>query len=163
MINCRYLIFILLVGLSISILAGQELNQLSIVGKATRATGEIVPGDKLDANKNQAALVAFITDLDVDMDFRPWNGAVGKITNPAMGRWNVYVSPGERAIDVHAEGFKPLKVVLSSFGINSIKSGEVYHLEITGEKDAENKAEYIPVTITTEPPDVEVYIKLSSH
>jgi len=144
MTSGRYLVFILLIGLSISILAGQELNQLSIVGKATRATGEIVPGDKLDANKNQAALVSFITDLDVDMDFRPWNGVVGKITNPAMGRWNVYVSPGERAIDVHAEGFKPLKVVLSSFGINSVKSGDVYHLEITGDM----KAAEVPVVIT---------------
>jgi len=151
MISNRYLVFILLVGLSISILAGQELNQLSIVGKATRATGEIVPGDKLDANKNQAALVAFITDLDVDMDFRPWNGAVGKITNPAMGRWNVYVSPGERAIDVHAEGFKPLKVVLSSFGINSVKSGEVYHLEITGN-------EFITISIIAEPNGAEKWL-----
>ena len=82
-----------------------ELNTLSIVGKATQPAGEIVPGDKLDANLKQAALVSFITDLDVDMDFKPWNGAVGKITNPAMGRWNVYVSPGERVIDVHALGF----------------------------------------------------------
>ena len=144
MINERYLVTILLIGLSISILAGQKLNQLSIVGKATRATGEIVPQDKLDANMNQAALVSFITDLDVDMDFRPWNGAVGKITNPAMDRWNVYISPGERAIDVHAEGFKSLKVVLSSFGINSVKSGDVYHLEITGNL----KTQEIPVVIT---------------
>jgi len=154
MTSGKYLVFILLIGLSISILAGQELNQLSIVGKATRATGEIVPGDKLDANKNQAALVSFITDLDVDMDFRPWNGAVGKITNPAMGRWNVYVSPGERAIDVHAEGFKPLKVVLSSFGINSIKSGEVYHLELTGEK----KAEQIPIMISSNQSGADVFV-----
>ncbi|MDP8211199.1 MAG: SUMF1/EgtB/PvdO family nonheme iron enzyme [Candidatus Stygibacter australis] len=143
MTSGKYLVFILLIGLSISILAGQELNQLSIVGKATLATGEIVPGDKLDANKNQAALVSFITDLEVDMDFRPWNGAVGKITNPAMGRWNVYVSPGERAIDVHAEGFEPLKVVLASFGINSIKSGDVYHLKITGDM----KTQEVPVMI----------------
>ena len=154
MISNKYLVFILLIGISISILAGQELNQLSIVGKAIRATGEIVPGDKLDANKNQAALVSFITDLDVDMDFRPWNGAVGKITNPAMGRWNVYVSPGERAIDVHAEGFEPLKVVLASFGINSVKSGDVYHLKLTGEK----KAEQIPVVITSNQSGANVFI-----
>ena len=154
MTSGKYLVFILLIGLSISILAGQELNQLSIVGKATLATGEIVPGDKLDANKNQAALVSFITDLDVDMDFRPWNGAVGKITNPAMGRWNVYVSPGERAIDVHAEGFEPLKVVLSSFGINSVKSGDVYHLKLTGEK----KAEQIPVVITSNQSGADIFI-----
>jgi len=85
---------------------------------------------------------SFITDLDVDMDFRPWNGAVGKITNPAMGRWNVYVSPGERAIDVHAEGFEPLKVVLASFGINSIKSGDVYHLKITGDMKNAGSSRY---------------------
>ncbi|MDP8211200.1 MAG: SUMF1/EgtB/PvdO family nonheme iron enzyme [Candidatus Stygibacter australis] len=151
MISNKYLVFILLIGLSISILSGQELNQLSIVGKATRATGEIVPGDKLDANKNQAALISFITDLDVDMDFRPWNGAVGKITNPAMGRWNVYVSPGERAIDVHAEGFEPLKVVLSSFGINSVKSGDVFHLKITGNKS-------ITISIIADPNGAEKWL-----
>jgi formylglycine-generating enzyme required for sulfatase activity len=50
MTRSRYLVIILIIGLSISILAGQELNQLSIVGKATRAQGEIVPGDKLDAD-----------------------------------------------------------------------------------------------------------------
>jgi len=150
----RYLVIILLIGLSISILAAQELNQLSVVGKATRAAGEIVPHDKLDANMNQAALVSFITDLDVDMDFRPWNGAVGKITNPAMGRWNVYVSPGERAIDVHAEGFEPLKLVLSSFGINSVKSGDVFHIKITGEK----KAEQIPIMISSNQSGANVFI-----
>ncbi|MCF7912467.1 MAG: PEGA domain-containing protein [Candidatus Cloacimonetes bacterium] len=150
----RYLVIILFIICMVNSMSGQGLNQLSIVGKATRPSGEIVPGDKLDANKNQAALISFITDLDVDMDFKPWNGAVGEITNPAMGRWNVYVSPGERAIDVHAEGFKPLKVVLSSFGINSVKSGDVYHLEITGEK----KAEQIPVMISSNQSGADVYI-----
>jgi len=103
----KYLVlaFILIFHFTFLILNSVEMNSLSIVGKATRPAGEIVPGDKLDANLKQAALVSFITDLDVDMDFKPWNGAVGKITNPAMGRWNVYVSPGERVIDVHALGF----------------------------------------------------------
>lgn len=144
MIGSRCLIIFILISFSVSILAGQELNQLKIVGKATRVAGEIVPGDKLDANKNRAALVSFITDLDVDMDFKPWNGAVGKITNPAIGRWNVYVSPDERVIDVHAEGFMPLKVVLGSFGINRINSGDVYHIKITGDM----KTQEVPVVIT---------------
>ncbi|MCF7912513.1 MAG: PEGA domain-containing protein, partial [Candidatus Cloacimonetes bacterium] len=150
-IGLAFLIVILFTFIS---LYSVELNSLSIVGKATQPAGEIVPGDKLDVNKKQAALISFITDLEVDMDFRPWNGAVGKITNPAMGRWNVYVSPDERAIDVHAEGFKPLKVVLSSFGINDLKSGEVYHLELTGDK----KFEQIPVMISSNQSEAAVYI-----
>ncbi len=148
------LAFILVFHFTFFILNSVEMNSLSIVGKAMQPAGEIVPGDKLDANLKQAALVSFITDLDVDMDFKPWNGAVGKITNPAMGRWNVYVSPGERVIDVHALGFEPIKVVLSEYGIRNIKSGEVYHLRLTGEK----KVTEVPVVITCNHSGAEVYI-----
>lgn len=151
----RYGVLIILILIQGS-LFGQKLNELFIVGKAQRITNEIVPGDKKDANLKQAALVSFITDLEVGMDFRPWNGAVD-ITHPAMGRWNVYVSPGERAIDVHAEGFKPLKVVLSTFGISNLKSGEVYHLEISGniERQFTGKGNFF---LETTPPEAKITI-----
>ncbi|MCF7912693.1 MAG: PEGA domain-containing protein [Candidatus Cloacimonetes bacterium] len=148
----KYILMIVILS-TLSVMQAQTLNELSIPGKAIKPQGEIVPQDMLDANKNQAALISFITDLDVDMDFRPWNGAV-KITNPAMGRWNVYVSPQERAIDVHAEGFKPLKVVLASYGIAKLNSGDIYHLELTGQK----KVDSIPVIITTDPSLVNIFI-----
>lgn len=126
----RKLVLLLLLILSISSFA-QELNELSIIGKAEK-TNDIVPSSIKDANNRKAACIVFLTDLEVDMDFRP-NIELVKLISKA-GRHEVYVQPGERVIEVFASGFKPLNVVLSSYGISKLESDDVYQLEITGEK-----------------------------
>ncbi len=136
--------------LSIS-LAAQELNELSIVGKAEK-TSDIVPASIKDANNRKAACIVFLTDLEVDMDFRP-NIELVKLISKA-GRHEVYVQPGERVIEVFASGFKPLNVVLSSYGISKLQSGDVYQLEITGEKILDE----IPITILVKPEGATIFI-----
>ena len=126
----RKIVLLLLLIVSTSLVA-QELNELSIIGKAEK-TNDIIPTSIKDANNRKAACIVFLTDLDIDMDFRP-NIELVKLISKA-GRYEVYVQPGERVIEVFASGFKPLNVVLSSYGISKLESGDVYQLEITGEK-----------------------------
>jgi hypothetical protein len=143
-------IALLLVILCISLIA-QELNELSIVGKAVKIN-DIVSSSIKDVNNRKASCIIFLTDLDVDMDFKP-NIELVKLISKA-GRHEVYVQPGERVIEVLASGFKPLNVVLSSFGVSKLESGNVYQLEITGEKNSN----LIPVNFIIEPKNSEVFV-----
>ncbi len=146
----RKFVSLLLLMLSISLLA-QELNELSIIGKAEK-TNDIVSSYIKDVNSRKAACIIFLTDLDVDMDFRPNIELVKLISK--TGRHEVYVQPGERVIEVLASGFKPLNVVLSSFGVSKLESGDVYQLEITGEKTNN----LIPVNFIIEPSGAEIFV-----
>lgn len=114
--------------LCISLFA-QELNELTIFGKAVK-TNDIVSSSIKDVNNRKASCIIFLTDLEVDMDFKP-NIELVKLISKA-GRHEVYVQPGERVIEVLASGYKPLNLVLSSYGISKLESGDVYQIEITG-------------------------------
>jgi len=146
----RKIIVLLFLILSISLLA-QELNELSIVGKAEK-TNDIVSSSIKDVNNRKASCIIFLTDLEVDMDFRPNIELVKLISN--AGRFEVYVQPGERVIEVLASGFKPFNLVLSSFGISKLESGDVYQIEITGNKINN----LIPVNFIIEPSGAEIYV-----
>jgi len=126
----RKMSLLLLLILSISLLA-QELDELSIIGKALK-TNDIVSSSIKDVNNRKASCIIFLTDLEVDMDFKPNIELVKLISN--AGKHEVYVQPGERVIEVLASGFKPLNLVLSSYGISKLESGDVYQIEITGNK-----------------------------
>jgi len=146
----RKIVVLFLLILSISLLA-QELNELSIVGKAVE-TNDIVSSSIKDVNNRKAACIIFLTDLDVDMDFKP-NIELVKLISKA-GRHEVYVQPGERIIEVLASGFKPLNLVLSSYGISKLESGDAYQIEITGEKINN----LIPVNFIIEPSGAEIFV-----
>ena len=133
--------------LCISLIA-KDMNKLSIVGKAEKIN-DIVPASIKDANNRKAACIVFLTDLEVDMDFRPNIELVKLISKP--GRHEIYVQPGERLIEVFATGFKPLNVVLSSYGITRIESGNVWSLVVKGLLSNE-------ITITTNPSNAEIKI-----
>jgi hypothetical protein len=146
----RKSIVILFFILSISLLA-QELNELSIFGKAAK-TNDIVSSSIKDVNNRKASCIIFLTDLDVDMDFKPNIELVKLISKP--GRHEVYVQPSERVIEILASGFKPFNLVLSSYGISKLESGDVYQIEITGEKINN----LIPVNFIIEPSDAEIFV-----
>ena len=146
----KKVVVLLFIIFSISLLA-QELNELSIVGKAVK-TNDIVSSSIKDVNNRKASCIIFLTDLDVDMDFKP-NIELVKLISKA-GRHEVYVQPGERVIEVLASGFKPLNLVLSSYGIPKLESGDVYQLEITGEKHLIE----IPITILVNPEGSNIFI-----
>ncbi|NQT64953.1 MAG: PEGA domain-containing protein [FCB group bacterium] len=144
-------VFVLLFAILCISLLAQELNELSIVGKAVK-TNDIVSSSIKDVNNRKASCIIFLTDLDVDMDFKPNIELVKLISN--TGRHEVYVQPGERVIEVLASGFKPLNLVLSSYGISKLESGDVYQIEITGEKINN----LIPVNFIIEPSGAEIFV-----
>ncbi len=144
--------------LSFSLLFGQ-MNELRIEGKAEFKDGIIISKEIVDKNLEQAALLVFLTDLDTDFVFRPSNGKVRDVDKSVPGKFEVYVSPGERTIKVNATGFKEFEVVLSSYGIRRITSGEVYVLNITGD----SKVTELPVLITTKPANAKVFVNDKSY
>lgn len=127
----RHTLLILILLISLSLAA--ELNRMRIIGVAERQLNAIVPVHYQTVNRERAACIIFVTDLAVDLDFRPRVELVA-LTNPASGQHNVYVAPGERAITVHAAGYAPLNVVLRDFGISVLRSGDVYELQLTGDE-----------------------------
>lgn len=123
---------LLLIFLALSFSLNAELNRLRIVGQAEFRPNAIVQAQYQTVNRERAACLIFITDLDVDLDFRPRVELVAW-TNPAPGQYHVYVAPDERVVTVHASGYAPLTVVLRDFGISVVRSGEVYELQLTGD------------------------------
>ncbi len=63
-------ILLVLLVISIAIL-NAEMNQLRIEGKAKFQSGVIISENIVDKNMEKAALIVFLTDLTVDIDFRP--------------------------------------------------------------------------------------------
>ncbi len=128
----KKVLFLLLV-FSIVLSLNAELNRLRIVGQAEHRPNAIVQARYQTVNRERAACLIFVTDLDVDLDFRPRVELVA-LTNPAPGQHHVYVAPDERVVTVHALGYAPLIVVLRDFGISVLRSGEVYELQLTGDE-----------------------------
>jgi len=131
----KKLIILLIFSISITIIFA-DLNKLRIVDKAEQ-TNDIVPARYQTVNRERAACIIFITDLEVDLDFRPRLDLIA-LTNPAAGQFHVYIDPNERAIDVHALGYEPLIAVLSDYGIRRLRSSDVYRLRLTGDKKKSN-------------------------
>jgi TonB family protein len=149
------LLAVLYIISSISMLSA-ELNQLRIVGQAEQAS-DIIPARYETVNRERAACIIFLTDLAVDLDFRPRIDLVG-LANPASGQFHVYVDPLERVIDVHALGYRPLPVVLRDYGVSRLRSGDVYKLQLTGDKSDFRSIENINIVISTEPRNAIVYL-----
>jgi formylglycine-generating enzyme len=151
----KRIFFVFLIVL-ITIALTAELNQLRIVGQAEK-TQDIVPARYETVNREKAACIIFVTDLAVDLDFRPRIALVG-LANPAPGQFHVYVDPSERVIDVHALGYRPLPVVLREFGISRLRSGDVYKIELTGDKPDVRSIENINIVVNTDPRNAIVYL-----
>ncbi len=146
-------LLILLFIVLVASLAG-EMNQLRIEGRATTPKGVFIAKDLVDKNLEQAALIIFLSDIDTDLAFRPSNGLVRKVDKSTPGRYEVYVSPSEKRIRVNAMGYTEFEVVLSSYNITNLESGEVYQHNLTGDA----KAVEIPVIITCPVNGAEVYL-----
>ncbi len=139
----KTIFFIALMMISLSLMA-QEMNEMVILKQAERRTDQIIDQSHKDANRMICAGILIITDLD-GLTFQSNMGVVGMDYNP--GRYMVFVSEGERVLDIYKTGFKPLEIILSEYGIYGLKSGHVYQLEVT----AKNKSQDINVFIKTNP------------
>jgi len=146
----KTLLPVILIFIFLLVSAQETLREMRIVGKAKKSD-EIVPVSIKDVNGKRAACIIFLTDLETAMEFKPNVQLVKYITKP--GRHEIYVQPGERAIEVYATGYKPLDVILVSYGIPYLEEGDVYHLELTGDK----KKDFSLVVISN-PADAEKWL-----
>ncbi len=129
---------------------------MRIVGQAERTT-DIVSAEYQTVNRERAACIIIVTDLDVELDFRP-NGQLVAAVQEAPGQWNVYVSPFERRIDVYAFGYEPLTVILREFGISNLQSNDVYRLRLTGDRIDGGSIENIYIAVQVTPSNASVYL-----
>ena len=124
-------ILLLFLLLPFSFLHTQELTQLHIAGKAELLAGEIIANENRDVNGEVCAGVAIVSDL-TGLTFKSWNGIVKMNQDP--GRSLLFLSPTERVVEVYCTGYEPLKIMLNDIGVK-LKSGEVWQVKITGEKE----------------------------
>jgi formylglycine-generating enzyme required for sulfatase activity len=128
----------------------QETKELKIIGKPKKMeTGEMVA--RRDGNGNYCAALQVISNQD-GFTYDSFDGIVGNIEDkPGMDM--VFLTSSERVLQVFKTGFKPLKIILSDYGI-VLKPREVWQIEINGE----NTADQLPVMIRFTPPDASLFI-----
>ncbi len=130
-------------------LQAQQLAQLRVVGKAEKIETEFVGSNHRDANGRICAMIKIISDME-GFQYDSYNGVVSVEDQP--GQDLVFLSPDERVLEIFHEGYEPLKIILSSLGIQ-LASKAVWAIKINGEKK-KNKNEvsgFGDVFIKTEP------------
>jgi len=148
----KTIFFIALMMICLSLFA-QEMNEMVILKQAERRTDQIIDQKHKDANRMICAGILIITDLD-GLTFQSNMGVVGMDYNP--GRYMVFVSEGERVLDIYKTGFKPLEIILSEYGIYGLKSGQVYQLEVTSKNKEADKM--LPVIFNVTPSDARIKV-----
>ncbi len=93
-------------------LYAQQLAQLRVLGKPQKAPDEFVA--KRDANGRYCAMIKVISDME-GFQYDAYNGVVAVDDQP--GQDLVYLQPDERVLEVFREGYEPLKLILSNYGI----------------------------------------------
>jgi formylglycine-generating enzyme required for sulfatase activity len=141
---------LILLCFCVSVVYAQETKELKIIGKAKKLeTGEMVA--RRDGNGNYCAAIQLVSNLE-GFTYDSFDGIVGNIDDkPGMDM--VYLTSTERVLQIFKTGFKPLKIILSDYGI-SLKPREVWQIEINGE----NTADQLPVTIRFTPVDASLSI-----
>jgi formylglycine-generating enzyme required for sulfatase activity len=145
----KILLFLLMLSL-FPLTNAQETKEMKIVGKPKKLdTGEMVA--RRDGNGNYCAAIQVISNLD-GFSYDSFDGMVGSIDdNPGMDM--VYLTSTERVLQVFKSGYKPLKIILSEFGI-TLKTREVWQIEIAGDE----LAVVLPVTFRFTPADATLLI-----
>jgi hypothetical protein len=130
----RVFVFICLI-LVINMLFAIEMNEMVVLKQAEYRPDQIIGQNHKDRMKRICAGLLITTDL-TGLRFQSNNGVVSMDYDP--GRYMVYVSESERVLEIYKEGFKPLEIILSDYGIIGIKSGQVYELQVTSKiKDSD--------------------------
>ena len=128
----------------------QEVSQLRLVGSGKQLSDELLDRNVRDANHEVCAGLVVVSDID-GLSYDANNGVVK--LNHSPGRDFLFLQAGERVVTVMKTGYKPLKVILSEAGVH-LKSGEVWQVEITGNR----KLDQIPISIVIDPSDATILI-----
>ena len=130
------------------VLNASNLSKMYIEGNGKRLRNAIVPQDTLDANGLQASMIRIITDMKGSLKFDSNRGIIGSKVKP--GQTDIYLSKHTRQIKIFKEGFEPLEVILSDFGV-VLEEGAVFELKLVTDKKKD-------IVIISEPSDVEKII-----
>lgn len=128
----------------------QDLKEMRIVGKAKKLdSGEMVA--RRDQNGNYCAAIQVVSDMD-GFSYNSNDGIVDNIDdNP--GQDVVYLTKTERVLQIFKTGYKPMKIILSEFGI-ILKPQEMWQIEIAGDE----LISALPVTLRFTPADAVLFI-----
>ncbi|MBN2279355.1 MAG: SUMF1/EgtB/PvdO family nonheme iron enzyme [Candidatus Marinimicrobia bacterium] len=99
---------------------------------------------------NICAAIKVISDMD-GFSYDSNNGVVKVSDGPGVDM--VYLSAGERKLDILHTGYAPLEIILSEVGIQ-LKEKEVWEIRVSGEKKLIN----IPINIITQPAGAAIYL-----
>lgn len=145
------LIFLILIGIVLPIkVFSQNLAKMHVVGKGKFLPSQLIDKSVKDANGQECAGLVIVSDLD-GLRFDSYNGIVKRNHKP--GQDLLFLSSDERVVTVYKNGFVPLKIILSQFGIQ-LQKGRVWQLKITGKK----RTSLIPINILTNPKGANIYI-----
>ncbi len=114
-------LILLITGL---VLADETTNGLSVKGKATRLSNEI--SVIRDANGRHSCAIQVVSP-DEEFTYDANNGVIKVDDRPGLDI--VYLSPGERVLEIYHTGVTPLKISLSSLGIQS-EAKSVWQIEL---------------------------------
>ncbi len=140
--------FLILILLTNSVFA--QLARMHLEGKAQRSDDEIVA--KRDANGRYCAAIKVVSDME-GFSYDAYNGVVAVDDRP--GEDLVYLQPDERVLIIYHEGYEPLKLILSQYGIQLHPKG-VWRIRISGEPKMSDR---LPVVFFVQPSDAQVKIQ----
>ena len=130
------------------VLNASNLSKMYIEGNGKRLRNAIVPQDTLDANGLQASMIRIITDMKGSLKFDSNRGIIGSNVKP--GQTDIFLSKHTRQIKIFKEGFEPLEVILSDFGV-VLEEGAVFELRLVSDKKKS-------IAIISDPSDAEKII-----
>jgi hypothetical protein len=138
-LNMKKILTILLFTISVTLFASEfkvrsfDFNQNDLSARRNPRT---------DANDENCAIIKVSCDIP-NLNFDSNAGIVGEIEYKKGEYW-VYVSPGEKEIDVFKEGYEKLSFFISA----NIKSNQVYLLKIygTGINDLQADSNLLQIT-----------------
>ena len=132
-------------------LSAQQLAQLRVIGKPQKSPDEFVGSNHRDANGRICAMIKVISDME-GFQYDAYNGVVSVEDQP--GQDLVYLQPDERVLEIFHEGYEPLKLILSNYGIQ-LAPRQVWSIKISGVGKAANT---LPVTFLVQPQDAAIEV-----
>jgi formylglycine-generating enzyme required for sulfatase activity/biopolymer transport protein ExbD len=127
----------------------QDFKELKVTGKAKKLDTEKVA--RRDQNGNYCSAIQVISDMD-GFSYDSNDGMVGDILDQP-GKDVVYLTATERVLEIHKSGYKPLKLILSEYGI-SLQPQQMWEITIAGQESAAT----LPVTMKFKPTDAIIFI-----
>lgn len=146
--KCNLITFVFI--LVYNLIYSQPQNKLQVLETPVLLKNEIVDNNIKDINGEICAGIIVESDLS-GLTYNSYNGIV-KI-NREPGKDFLFVSPDERVIEIYKIDYAPLKLLISSSGIE-LESGKVWSIKISKKRDDN----LIPTSIMVTPSSANVFL-----